>query len=94
MIHVGSVWIHAMLDLNLLQTPDLVFARPLAPDSHGGAWVGIAMVGEIDVELGVTDENTKVKDPSPCGHPHNHCEPTGKHYCLVHQGECPKCEDY
>ena len=53
------------MDLSLLEAPDLVLAWPLPPDSHGGAWVGIPTVGEINVEVGLTmDENTEAKDLS------------------------------
>lgn len=37
--------------LSLFEAPDLVFARPLAPDGHRGTWCGITVVGEIDVEV-------------------------------------------
>jgi len=54
-----------MLDLNLLETQDLVFALPLTPDGHGGARDSIAMVGEIDVGAGVAGENAEgLKDLS------------------------------
>lgn len=36
----------------------------LAPDSYGGAGVGIAVIREIDVEVGVVDENANEEDPS------------------------------
>ena len=51
------MYIHVTLDSGLLETPDLIFALPLAPDGHGRAWGGVAMAGEVDVELGVVDEN-------------------------------------
>ena len=56
------------MDLSLLETPDLVFALPLTPDGYGGARGRIAAVGEIDVKLGVVDENAEGKDPSACCH--------------------------
>jgi len=56
-IRTKSVWyIHVGL-LSLVETPDLVFTSPLTPDGHGGAWRGVAMVGEIDVEVFVMDED-------------------------------------
>ena len=55
-----------MLDLNLLEAPDLVFALPLTPDGHGGARGRIAAVGEIDVKVRVADENAEGKGPSAC----------------------------
>ena len=58
------MYIHVTLDSGLLETPDLIFALPLAPDGHGRAWGGVAMAGEVDVELGVVDENAEGKDPS------------------------------
>lgn len=42
----------------------MVLALPLTPDGHGSARVGIAVVGEIDVEVGVVDENAEGKDSS------------------------------
>ena len=39
--------------------PDLIFAPPLTPDDHGGARGSIAIVEEIDVEVGVADENAE-----------------------------------
>ena len=47
----------AMSDSNLIETPDLVFALPLVPDSHTRAWGITAMVGEVDIELGVVDKD-------------------------------------
>jgi hypothetical protein len=48
----------------LFEAPDLILTLPFAPDGHGGAWVGIAMVGEIDVEVGAMDKDAGEKDPS------------------------------
>ena len=45
----------------MLETPDLVFALPLTPESHRGARGGIATVGEIDVEVGVADGDAEKK---------------------------------
>jgi hypothetical protein len=54
-----------VLDLSLLEAPDLVLAWPLPPDGHGGTRVGIPTVGEIDVEVGLTmDKNAEAKDLS------------------------------
>ena len=46
------MYIHVMFDSSLLETPDLIFALPLAPDDHMRVWDGITIAGEIDVELG------------------------------------------
>ena len=56
-------WIRITYDLSLLDTPDLVFALPLAPEGHGGARGGISALGEIDVEAGVADENAEGEGP-------------------------------
>ena len=45
----------------MFEAPDLVFARPLAPDGHRGTWCGITVVGEIDVEVGVVVGNAEEK---------------------------------
>ena len=50
--------------LSLFEAPDLIFAPPLTPDGDGGARCSIAMVGEIDVEVGLVNENADGKDPS------------------------------
>ena len=47
----------------MFETPDLIFAFPFLPEGHGGAWVGVAVVGKIDVEVGVRDEDAEGKDP-------------------------------
>lgn len=58
-----------MLDSNLLEMPDLVFAIPLVPDGHRRARGGTATAGEVDVELGAVDEDAEGKDPSVCDPP-------------------------
>jgi len=49
--------------LSLLEAPDLVFTRPLAPDGHGGTRCGVTVVGEINVEVGFVVENADGKGP-------------------------------
>lgn len=63
-IHADLVYIHVAVDLSLLEIPDLVFAIPLVPDSHGSARGGVTTVGEIDVEIGFADKNADGKDSS------------------------------
>ena len=47
-------------ELNLLKLPDLVLAFPLSPKGNGGAGSGVTVVGQINVLVGLLNEDAAI----------------------------------